>query len=127
MSTASKVSAMSGIENGAPVFDVAGTLRRLGGDLFLLSDLIRFYDEDSVGLLNELRLAVQSESGEKIRRTAHALRGLAANIGASALCEKLLQLEQAEEQHQHEELPQLVEQVQQKASDLHTVLDPYRR
>ena len=74
MSTAPKAVVMA--EHEEMTFDVSGTLRRLGGDSHLLADLIRFYDEDSVNLLSELKSSVAADSGEKIHRAAQCPQGI---------------------------------------------------
>lgn len=64
----------------ADVFDLAGTLRRLGGDTNLLSDLVQLYSEDSPGLLQRLHAGIEAHRSDEVRHAAHSLRGLAANF-----------------------------------------------
>src|SRR5690242_16157349 len=77
----------------ANVFDLVGTLRRLGEDRGLLADLIQVYREDSPALFRRLQLGVQCQSADEVRHAAHSLRGLAANFGATTLNDVLYKLE----------------------------------
>jgi HPt (histidine-containing phosphotransfer) domain-containing protein len=63
------------------VFDSDGTLARYGGSSELLLDMIGFYVEDAPKLLNQLRSAAAAGDAEKVRTTAHALKGLIAGCG----------------------------------------------
>ncbi len=109
------------------VFDLQGTLRRLGGDHSLLADLVQLYDEDSPALLNRLTQAIPEGNWDQIRHAAHSLRGLAANFGAAWLTEHLRQLEDAAVQQNLREAPQLLKQVQDDSARLQVSLAVHRR
>lgn len=109
------------------VFDLAGTLRRLGGDTGLLADLVQLYDEDSPPLLKRLHEGVESQCGDEVRRAAHSLRGLAANFGAPTLTQSLLELEGAVGEGRFENASTLVEQISEESSRLQATLAPHRR
>jgi hypothetical protein len=47
------------------VFDLDGTLRRLGGDTGLLAELIRLYAEDSPDLLRRMATGIESRRGDQ--------------------------------------------------------------
>ena len=120
-------SLMAALGGNSPVFDLNGSLQRLGGDKGLLSDLIQFYDQDSPALLERLRLGVQTKCAEDVRYAAHALRGLVANFGAEPLREQLLRLEDAAEQDRIEDTPGPLKKAQEEAARLSAALSPYRR
>lgn len=109
------------------VFDSDGTLRRLGGDTSLLSDLVQLYDEDSPALLTRIAAGVQTRRSEEIRHAAHSLRGLAANFGASALSDPLLHLEEAAMEGRLDDALNLLNQVQQESARLQKALAGHRR
>jgi two-component system sensor histidine kinase/response regulator len=73
--------------------DVAGVMRRLGGDLGLLQEFIRVFDEDAPGLVCAIQRGVAQGDAVAVQRAAHSLRGLAANFGARAAVEAATQLE----------------------------------
>ena len=118
---------MMALGGNSPVFDVQGSLQRLGGDKGLLADLIQFYDQDSPALLERLRMGVQTKCAEDVRYAAHALRGLVANFGAAALREQLLRLEEAAEQDRIEDTPEPLKRAQEEGLRLSAALSPYRR
>lgn len=64
------------------VLNVPAALDRLGGDRQLFDDLATFFQEDSPGLLAELRDAIGNVDCLNSLRAAHSLKGLAANFGA---------------------------------------------
>ena len=109
------------------VFDLTGTLRRLGGDINLLSDLVQLYNEDSPALLNRLRSGVESHRGDEVRHAAHSLRGLAANFGAAPLMDSLLRMEAVATDGCWDEAPKLLEQVGEKSARLQATLALHRR
>lgn len=57
-------------------------LSRLENDFELLRDLALFYIEDSPTLLQELERGIQTQDFDLITRSAHSLKGLAANFDA---------------------------------------------
>lgn len=109
------------------VFDCDGTLRRLGGDTSLLADLVQLYEEDSPALLTRIASGVQGQRHEEIRHAAHSLRGLAANFGAAALSEPLLDLEEAATEGRLEVAAALLARVRQESSRLQEALASHHR
>jgi two-component system sensor histidine kinase/response regulator len=77
----------------APPLDRAGMLERLGGDEALAGDVIGLFIQDCPNQLAAIRAAVGRQSGEDIRKAAHALKGAAANLSASALFDATATLE----------------------------------
>lgn len=65
-----------------PVFDYPGTLARLGGSKSLFAELSRYYIEDSVTVLAQLREALLSRDPHDVELAVHRLKGLIANFGA---------------------------------------------
>ena len=73
-------------------FDVAGGLARLNGNRRLLRKLLLRFREDFQEGESRLRLAVESGELSEAQAQAHALKGVAGNLGANALwaaCDKL--------------------------------------
>jgi CheY-like chemotaxis protein len=73
--------------------DVAGALRRLGGDRDLLYEFIIIFLEDSPQLMKLLEDAVHQAEAPAIVQHAHAVKGLASNFGAKPFVDSALQLE----------------------------------
>jgi two-component system, sensor histidine kinase and response regulator len=108
------------------VFDLPGTLRRLGGDTALLADLVQLYEEDSPALFDRLHKGVAAQRADEVRHAAHSLRGLAANFGASALTQSLLQLEDAAMHNRFDEADSLVHEASQQSAKLQATLTVHR-
>lgn len=64
------------------VFNYPATLHRLGGDVELFTDLVRFFLEDVDGLVTRFHEAVELNDAAKIEAAAHAIKGLCSNFDA---------------------------------------------
>jgi two-component system, sensor histidine kinase and response regulator len=111
----------------AEVFDLPGTLRRLGGDTILLSDLVQLYNEDSPSLLERLHAGIEAQRSDEVRHAAHSLRGLAANFGALSLTQLLLRLEENAAAGRLDEAASLYDQVDENSARLQATLALHRR
>jgi two-component system sensor histidine kinase/response regulator len=76
----------------APV-DRDGLMERLGGDEQLLSEVIRVFLDDCPARLAAIKAAVDCRDAERIRTSAHALTGAAANLSAQGLFDAARMLE----------------------------------
>ena len=85
-------------EGGAPSWNQAEALERIGGDKDLLQDLCGIFLEESPKLLEKLRQAVRDEDCEAVLRTAHSLKGEAGYLGAAVTSQAARQLEHMAEQ-----------------------------
>src|SRR5689334_15009028 len=99
------------IRSEGEVFDLEGTMQRLGGNRTLLADLIQLYVEDSPPLLDRIDMGVKALRCDDVRRAAHSLRGLAANFGAAMLAGPLYRLEEAASQGHLEDASTLALQI----------------
>ena len=77
------------------VFDVQGTLHRLGGDEDLLSDMIGIFLDDMPKLLAALQEAVEAQDAESAKKSAHALHGLFLGCGGIRAGRAAQEVEQA--------------------------------
>jgi CheY-like chemotaxis protein/HPt (histidine-containing phosphotransfer) domain-containing protein len=80
---------------GPIVFDRAGLLRRLGGDVALAKLLCETFTSGVPGDIAQLRQCLTQEQLERAHRLAHSIKGAAANVGAEALRVAAAELEQA--------------------------------
>ena len=81
-------------DSEGPVLDLEGTLRRLGNDRQLFVDLVRFYREDSPGLVNNLRDAIERRDAPAATLAAHSLKGLSATCGGVSVAKIAAHLEE---------------------------------
>jgi PAS domain S-box-containing protein len=81
------------------VFDRSRLLDRLSGDDQLLADIVQIFLEDGPLRVVSLRAAVDSADASRIRSEAHALKGAAGNISASALFRAARALETMAAEH----------------------------
>ena len=78
-----------------PADDIPATMRRLDNDRELFLNFVEIFNEDAPRLLESIRSAAEVGDMTLISRSAHALKGLAANFHASAILEIASQLELA--------------------------------
>ena len=75
------------------IFDVAATLRNIGGDRALLEDLIELFLERHETMLERIRMALAAKDQDAVEQAAHALKGTANNLSASEVVLSAGQLE----------------------------------
>jgi HPt (histidine-containing phosphotransfer) domain-containing protein len=68
-------------------------MKRMGGDANLVAEVIRLFLEDCPIRLAAISAAVDLSDAEQIRMTAHALKGAAGNLSATALVDATAALE----------------------------------
>jgi CheY-like chemotaxis protein/HPt (histidine-containing phosphotransfer) domain-containing protein len=77
-----------------PVFDRAGLAERLGGE-DLVDIFLNKFRAGMPGYLDKLRSELDSGRADAVRAEAHAIKGLAANIGAEQVRQAALDIEMA--------------------------------
>ncbi|GFO60261.1 hypothetical protein GMST_25860 [Geomonas silvestris] len=78
-----------------PGFDLAQALKRLGGNRSLLVKLLKEFETDFTGVLEELKGALARGENEPARRLSHTLKGVAGNLSATYVHAAALGLERA--------------------------------
>lgn len=79
----------------APGLDTVAGLARVRGNRRLYRSLLRSFLDGSSGLIEELHRLDRSGALEGVRRLAHRVKGVAANLGAEALAEAAAALDAA--------------------------------
>ncbi|AHY45891.1 PAS domain S-box protein [Rubrobacter radiotolerans] len=79
------------------------------GEPEILRELVGVFLNDARSRLDDLRRGVRSKDLAKVRRTAHALRGASASIGAAKLAGGLSELESRATERDLPELPDLLD------------------
>jgi len=78
-----------------PGIDTQSALRRTGGNRQRYESLLRRFADSQVGAVGEIRAALEAQDPATAQRTAHSLKGAAANLGASALAAAAGSVEEA--------------------------------
>jgi two-component system, sensor histidine kinase and response regulator len=74
-------------------FDVAATLRNIGGDTALLEELVELFLQRYEAMLEAIRTALANRDQVAVEQAAHALKGTASNLCASEVVLSAGQLE----------------------------------
>ena len=108
-----------------PLFDLHGSLERMGGDRNLLGAVIRFFFEDAPGLLAKIRAAIAESNPAALERAAHSLKGLVANFGAEKVICSTAALEQMGREHQLSSAPATLSALEPELAQLMVALKPH--
>ena len=99
--------------NVARVFDSSVLEWNLAGDKALIAMALDAYLDDAPKQVEALRSAIEHGDSTLVRRVAHALKGASATIGATAMREVAIQMEQAAEQGDLVRSEQLLRQMRE--------------
>ena len=69
-------------------------MNRLQGDTGLFTEIVRMFLEDCPARLSALEEAVQARDPERIRTSAHTLKGVAGSLSAKGLCDAARAIEE---------------------------------
>jgi HPt (histidine-containing phosphotransfer) domain-containing protein len=83
------------LQNPFPVLDLDAALEHTGGDRELLQQLCSVFAEECPRQLEEVRVAVQSQTPRSIQRAAHKIKGSASVVGGIQASRAAQQLELA--------------------------------
>ena len=84
-------------EEPVSVFDTTALLERLDGDETLCEQVISLFLEDLPGRMDALEDAIGQSDRAQIRSQAHAIKGVAGTVGATAIQEMAQQIEESAE------------------------------
>jgi HPt (histidine-containing phosphotransfer) domain-containing protein len=116
----------NGEPSGKTVVDRDSVMKRLGGDEELFRSFIEVFTEDSPAMMQQLRDAVAERNSSLIQRSAHSLRGLAANFNAAGVVELASKLEQAGKDGDLSEANSLMTQLNEAMEQLQETLATYQ-
>ena len=75
------------------LLDRDAILERVGGDVAFLQELVDIFAEDSLRLLQSIRVAIVAGDSHGLEYAAHTLKGSIANFGAETVRETAFRLE----------------------------------
>ena len=81
--------------------DLDGALNRMGGSTKLLRKMISRFCETQAGAMDRIRAAIDNNDVESAAREAHTVKGLAGNIGATAMAARAAVVEEVLNQGQN--------------------------
>jgi HPt (histidine-containing phosphotransfer) domain-containing protein len=111
----------------AAILDMDGTLRRLGGNMELVSELTEFFYADSPRLVERLADGLAGSNGQEVRHAAHSLRGLVSNFGAASITSALSTIETSALDGNFDEVNKQLPLVIAGLEELRGALAPYRK
>lgn len=109
------------------VFDRAGSLRRMGCDEELFQDMVGFLQEDAPRLLARLEQALELSNWEQVVHSAHTLKGLVSNFGATRAVTAAERLQERAAQKNVSLTEQDFRELQAAVVELQVALTPFAR
>lgn len=116
----------NGTPDGEFSIDRDSIMKRLGGDEELFRSFIEVFTEDSPAMVQQLRSAIAESNSRLIQRSAHSLRGLAANFNATGVVDLTSKLEQAGKDGDLSEASSLMTQLNEAMEQLRDTLAAYQ-
>ena len=105
------------------LFDEEGALKRLGGNREMFNRLLARFHENQAGTLDRLRNGLAENNRPDLILCAHTLRGLAGNLGATALATAAGRLEEALKTAPPVETREIAQHIDHLAGTLQPVLE----
>jgi two-component system, sensor histidine kinase and response regulator len=103
-------------------FDETAALERIGGDRGLLAEIAVLFLQEYPELLASIRAGLAARDAERVERSAHSLKGSAANFGAYACVEAALDIERHGKSGALEHVPELLVVLEARLAVLHREL-----
>lgn len=107
------------------IMDVEDALQRLDHDQDLFREILQIYIEDSPGMLQSIRDAVQNADAALLQRAAHSLKGLTATLSAQQVVAAAYRLEQMGATGNFSEATAAITAMDQQVRDLNQVAQQY--
>jgi HPt (histidine-containing phosphotransfer) domain-containing protein len=106
-------------------FDLRATLKRLDGDRGLFRELIGFFFEDCPVVFDQLQRSLQEENLPTIERSAHSLKGLAANVGSGPASLLAARIEDSARQKDLKTAMQILPELRRELARLRLALEDF--
>lgn len=104
------------------VFDASALMERVDEDVEFLEETVSMLDEDSPGLLEEIRAAVSGRDAAALVKAAHALKGMLANFCAASAESAARELETMGREERLNDVEQAFERAEQETQKLRAAL-----
>jgi len=116
---------VAGEDVSVAVFDPAQAIRCLNGDIELLKEIVNMFLDVAVSDVQELQEAISTRNLDMVSKSAHKMKGSAANIGAQTTQKLALKLEQSAKAEDYEILNESFGKLQQELGKLEKVVDKF--
>jgi HPt (histidine-containing phosphotransfer) domain-containing protein len=90
---------MSTIASELPILDMTRILEVFADDMTTCRELLELFITDATRQASTVGVSVHAHDYDEVARTAHTLKGAAANVGAMRLAAKARELEVAAKEH----------------------------
>lgn len=103
--------------------NLEAALRRMGGNVVLLKQVIGFFHADAPGLRTRLRQGLAAGDCTLVQITAHSLKGLTANFDAERAVKAAFRVEQSAHAGRLDEAATAAEELERELDELSISLD----
>ena len=112
-------SVSEGLDNNGAIFDRKGLLDRLDGDVEFMKEILDDYVKDAESLLKRMLEADKGKKNE-LAKIAHTMKGSSANAGATIICNRVTELDDAIRNGRHAEVGRLLESIEEGLAQFKT-------
>jgi HPt (histidine-containing phosphotransfer) domain-containing protein len=105
------------------ICDLKAALKRMGGNVSILQQLVEYYREDVPPLIDRLRAGIAANNPGEIQHAAHSIKGLVVNFDADSSTHAALQLEQMARSRDLTKAAQALDNLEKEIARLNTDLD----
>lgn len=106
--------------------DYVGTMKRFGNDRELFREFIGYYDQDAPSLFSDINAAILGSDPTALRFSAHSLKGLAANLGATSVVQAVEALELSGKSRSFQDVATQLLALRREMARLNEALREYR-
>lgn len=102
-------------------------IKALGGDRELLLEIIGLFLRDAPAMLHAVQLGAKRQDADTLAKSAHVLKGSAANFGVTPLYELARELEECAREGELAKVPELVGRLERAAETFEQALARLQR
>ncbi|MFH1843702.1 MAG: response regulator [bacterium] len=110
-------------QSSAAAIDWQDVTRRIGDDEEILATIVAVFVKEAPDRIESIRQALAEQDAPAVGKTAHALKGASANLGAKLLSKLALRIEMAGKVGKLERVPRLLDQVDEQYQHAVTELE----
>ena len=104
------------------VFNKQEFIERLGGDQFLMHEVVRLFVDTARDQIEALKKAIDGGDTQMLEQQSHALKGASASVAAESMRSKALEIERTARRGKLVEARRLVTELEDKFKALKTYL-----
>lgn len=104
-------------------YDLSAALKRMGGDVHLLKQVVGFVKVDCPEIMDRLRASAARGDAAGVQIAAHSLKGMVVNFDAQAASQAAIRVEQMGEAGDLSQTPEAIQSLEDELARLWSELE----